>query len=278
VFGTHKPSLRFEIIRYFLTIVVLGFFLFPIVYSFMTSWKKPVDAFSIPPKWIFTPTTENYEMVLRRADFTKVYLNSLVVTAGSTLLALIPGTLAGYGLSRFRFRQRNGVANWILSTRMGPPIGIILPVFIFAKTAKLLDSLGLLVVLYTIFNLAFVVWMMRSFFDEIPTELDEAAQVDGASLLQTLGLVVFPLAAPGLIATAIFCVIASWNEFLWAFMLTNRAAKTLPVMMNGFITEQGILWGQMSAASVMVVLPIFIFAVIIQKNLVRGMTFGAVKQ
>jgi len=277
VFANRKNSIQFEIIRYLLTVLLLLFFFFPILYSFLTSWKQPIDAFSIPPKWLFSPTIENYIMVLRRADFTKVYINSLVVTVLSTALAVIPGVLAGYALSRFRFRSKEGVANWILSTRMGPAIGIVLPVFIFAKTVHLLDSLGILIALYTIFNLSYVVWMMRSFFDEIPVELDEAAQVDGASLLQVIIQVVFPLAAPGLVATSIFCVIMTWNEFLWAFMLTNRNAKTLPVMMNGFITEQGILWGQLSAASVMVVLPIFVFALIIQKNLVRGMTFGAVK-
>jgi multiple sugar transport system permease protein len=278
MFVKRKYSLLFEIIRYSLTLLIVLFFFFPIIYSFLTSWKQPIDAFSIPPKWLFSPTVENYIMVLRRADFAKVYLNSLVVTVLSTALAVIPGVLAGYALSRFRFRRKEGVANWILSTRMGPAIGIVLPVFIFTKAAHLLDSLAILIALYTIFNLSYVVWMMRSFFDEIPMELDEAAQVDGASLLQVIIQVVFPLAAPGLVATAIFCVIMTWNEFLWAFMLTNRNAKTLPVMMNGFITEQGILWGQLSAASVMVVLPIFVFALIIQKNLVRGMTFGAVKQ
>jgi multiple sugar transport system permease protein len=202
----------------------------------------------------------------------------MVVTAGSTLLALVPGILAGYALSRYSFKSREGIANWVLASRMGPPVGILLPVFIFVKDVHLLDSLFTLIVLYMIYNVSFVVWMMRSFIDEIPVELDEAAKMDGASLFGIITRVIFPLAAPGLVATAIFCVISSWNEFLWAFMLTNRAAKTLPVMMNGFITEQGILWGQLSAASMMVVIPIFIFALIIQKNLIRGMTFGAVKQ
>jgi multiple sugar transport system permease protein len=274
----HKKNIRFEIIRYFLTLIVFLFFFFPIVYTILTSFKQPIDAFSIPPKLLFTPTLENYIMVFRRADFSKVYFNSVAVTVCSTLVALVPGVMAGYALSRYRFRAKEGLATWVLATRMGPPVGILLPIFIFAKTAKLLDTLWILIALYSIFNLSFVVWIMRSFFDEIPIELDEAAQVDGASLFDVIRLVVFPLAAPGMVATAIFCVITSWNEFLWAFMLTNRQAKTLPVMMNGFITEQGILWGQMSAASMIVVIPIFIFALIIQKNLVRGMTFGAVKQ
>ena len=275
--GIRKTNIWFETIRYSLTVVIFLFFFFPIVYTFMTSFKQPIDAFSIPPKWFFTPTWDNYDMVLRRADFSKVYFNSMIITAGSTLVALVPGVLAGYALSRYEFRHKEDLANWVLATRMGPPVGILLPVFIFAKETKLLDSIWLLIALYSIFNLSFVVWIMRSFFNEIPIDLDEAAQVDGASLLDVVRLVVFPLAAPGIVATAIFCIITSWNEFLWAFMLTNREAKTLPVMMNGFITEQGILWGQMSAASVMVVLPIFIFAIVIQKHLVRGMTFGAVK-
>jgi multiple sugar transport system permease protein len=278
MFASGKRSIQFEIVRYSLTLLLLVFFFFPIIYSFLTSWKQPIDAFSIPPKLLFSPTLENYIMVLKRADFTTIYTNSLVVTAASTAVAIVPGMLAGYALSRFRFRGKEGIANWILSTRMGPPIGIVLPVFIVVKNLHLLDRLPVLVTLYAIFNLSYVVWMMRSFIDEIPVELDEAAQVDGASLLQVIIRIVFPLAAPGLVATAIFSVIMSWNEFLWAFMLTNRNAKTLPVMMNGFITEQGILWGQLSAASVMVVFPIFVFALLIQKNLVRGMTFGAIKQ
>ncbi len=275
--GKYKRNTWPEIARYLLTLVIFLFFFLPILYTFLTAFKRPIDAFSIPPTLLFSPTWENFIMVLRRADFTKVYFNSIVITSGSTLLSLLPGVLAAYAISRFRFRAREGLATWVLATRMGPPVGILLPVFIFAKTAKLLDTLWILIGLYCIFNLSFVVWIMRSFFDEIPVELDEAAQVDGASLFDVIRLVIFPLAAPGIVATAIFCVITSWNEFLWAFMLTNRYAKTLPVMMNGFITEQGILWGQLSAASMLVVIPIFIFALTIQKHLVRGMTFGAIK-
>lgn len=276
--GSNKENVWIKTVRYVLTLAVFGFFMFPIIYTIMTSFKQPIDAFSIPPKWLFTPTLENYIMVLRRADFSKIYLNSVLVTTGSTIVAIVPGVLAGYALSRYQLKAKEHIATWVLATRMGPPVGILLPVFIFAQFAHLLDTLWILIGLYSIFNLSFVVWMMRSFFDEIPIELDEAAQVDGATILDVVRLVVFPLAGPGIVATAIFCVITSWNEFLWAFMLTNRDAKTLPVMMNGFITEQGILWGQMSAASFMVVIPIFIFAMIIQKHLIRGMTFGAVKQ
>ena len=275
--GKYRRNTWPEIARYLLTLVIFLFFFLPILYTFLTAFKRPIDAFSIPPTLLFSPTWENFIMVLRRADFTKVYFNSVVITSGSTLLSLLPGVLAAYAISRYRFRAREGLATWVLATRMGPPVGILLPVFIFAKTAKLLDTLWVLIGLYCIFNLSFVVWIMRSFFDEIPVELDEAAQVDGASLFDIIRLVIFPLAAPGIVATAIFCVITSWNEFLWAFMLTNRYAKTLPVMMNGFITEQGILWGQLSAASMLVVIPIFIFALTIQKHLVRGMTFGAIK-
>jgi multiple sugar transport system permease protein len=245
------------------------------------SLKNEVDQFAAPPKWLFfSPTLAHYIDAFSTRSFGRYLMTSLVVSVLSTLCAVVLGTLAAYGLSRFRLAANMGrrLSLWILSTRMFPPIVTAVPLFLMMRDLRLLNTVGALVIVYTAFNLPFVVWMMRGFFQELPRELEEAAMVDGDSRLGALVRVVLPLVAPGLAATAVFCLIMSWNEFLLALVLTQTdAAMTLPVGIAGRVTQYEIEWGVMSAAGVVAMLPILIFAMAVQRYLVRGLSLGAVK-
>jgi multiple sugar transport system permease protein len=258
-------------------VVIMVFFMFPIVWLFMTSFKTPVDAFAIPPKLIFRPTGENYVDVVRMHNFFSYYKNTVVIAVSSTALSMVFGTLGAYALSRYNFRGKGVVAGLILGSRFAPPIAIILPVFIIVRDLHLLDTYPPLIFLYMLANMSFVVWLMRSFFDDVPVEIEEAARVDGCTTLGVLWRVSLPLARGGLATTTIFCIILAWNEFLWALLMTYGNATTLPVTINSFIMETGIAWGQMAAASVLVTLPLLIFAILIQKQFISGLTFGAIK-
>jgi ABC-type glycerol-3-phosphate transport system permease component len=204
-------------------------------------------------------------------------INSITVTTFSTVLALLIGTPAAFALSRYSFRGSNGLMLWFLSTRMSPPILVALPYFLYARAFGIDDTVGLLIAIYTVINTSWVIFMMRSYFDEIPREIDEAAAIDGASPWRGFRSIVLPLARPGLVATAIFCIITSWNEYLFAVVLTSIRAMTLPATLTSFLTVHGLLLGPMAAASVTVMLPILLLALWMQKHLIRGMAMGAVK-
>ncbi|MEO8436491.1 MAG: carbohydrate ABC transporter permease [Pyrinomonadaceae bacterium] len=255
--------------------------LVPVYWMLTISLKREVDQFAVPPRWFdFTPTLEHYADAFLRRSFGQYLITSAIVAVGSTLCALIIGTLGAYALARFRmpYRLDRKLSLWILSTRMFPPIVTAVPLFLMMRDVGLLNTRASLVILYTGFNLPFVVWMMRGFFLEVPRELEEAAMVDGDSRLGALRRVLLPLVAPGLAATAVFCLIISWNEFLFALVLTQTdEAMTLPVGIAGRVTQYEIKWGVMSAAGVVAMLPILIFAMAVQRYLVRGLSLGAVK-
>jgi len=250
--------------------------LFPVYWLVTLSLKREVDQFAVPPIWLrFTPTLAHYYDIFFVRSFGAYLAHSVVVAGVSTLLALAIGSLAAYSLARF---PRPGLAFWILSNRMFPPIVSVIPLLLMLRWAKLLNSLAALIVVYTAFNLPFVVWMMRSFFEEIPVDLEEAAMMDGQTRLGALWRVVLPLVRPGLAATAAFCLVIGWNEFLFAFLVAQTdAAMTLPVGIAGRVTQYEIKWGAMSAAGVVAMLPVFAFAAAMQKHLVRGLSLGAVK-
>ncbi len=220
---------------------------------------------------------ENYIEVFRDYGLGPNFLNSVMAAVGSTLTAMIIGVPAAYALSRFAFRGRHNVMFWFLGTRMAPPVLVGIPFFVLSRSSGIYDTIGLLVIVYSVMNLSWVVFMMRSYIDDIPPELEEAAFVDGASRLGAFRRVVLPLAAPGMAATAIFCIITSWNEYFFALTLTSVRALTLPASLTSFLTIHGLLLGPMSAASVCVLLPILILTLWLQGQLVRGMTLGAVK-
>ena len=253
----------------------------PVYWMLTISLKTEVDQFASPPKWFrFAPTLAHYHDAFSTRSFGRYLITSAIVATLSTACAMALGTMAAYGLSRFRLRGQLGrkLSLWILSTRMFPPIVTAVPLFLMMRDLRLINTVSSLVIVYTALNLPFVVWMMRGFFKELPRELEEAALVDGDSRLGALIRVILPLAAPGLAATAVFCLIVSWNEFLLALVLTQTdAAMTLPVGIAGRVTQYEIQWGVMSAAGVVAMVPILVFALAVQRYLVRGLSLGAVK-
>jgi len=259
------------------TVVIFGVILFPPVVLFVTSIKTDVDALSFPPKWIFDPTLKNYIDILNTSPLVGYALNSLIVAFLNTLLCLIVGSMAAYGLARFKFRGADNLAFWILSIRMMPPVAAIIPIYILMKNLRLLDTPWCLVITYLTFNLPFVVWMMKGFFEEIPREIEESALIDGCSDFSVFFRIALPLVAPGLAATAILVFIFSWNEFLFALILTGTKAVTLPVGIIGYMKETGINWGYMTAGGMLALIPVILFMIMVQKHLVKGLTLGALK-
>jgi len=215
------------------------------------------------------------------SDFIKYYLNSSIICFSAAGLSMIIGSLAAYSLARFKIRGGENIAFWILSIRMMPPIATVIPLFLMFNTLHLLDTYHGLILVYTGLNLPFVVWMMRGFFEEVPVDLEESAMVDGCSRLNAFFRVVLPLTLPGIVATIVFVLIMSWNEFLLALVLTGTTTRTLPVGIQTFMTT-GVMgtyqWPQIGAAGIAASVPIIAFAIIIQKYLVRGLTLGAVKR
>ena len=254
----------------------LAMTLFPVYWLATLSLKREVDQFAVPPIWIrFAPTLAHYRDIFLERSFLTYLGNSVLAASLSTVLAVGIGTAAAYSLARF---PRPRLAFWILSTRMFPPIVSVIPLLLMIRWAGLLDSPAALIVMYTAFNLPFVVWMMRGFIAEIPPDLEEAAMTDGHTRWGALWRVVLPLVRPGLAATAAFCLVIGWNEFLFAFVVAQTdAAVTLPVGIAGRVTQYEIKWGAMSAAGVVAMLPVFAFAALMQKHLVRGLSLGAVK-
>jgi multiple sugar transport system permease protein len=265
------------VLKYFVVGVVVFFFGFPIFWTVLTSFK-PVDLIpKVPPVWIFEPTLDHYRAIFFGKELLGSLWNSLFIASMSTLLALLIGTPAAYAFARFEFRGKESLAFYFLSARMTPPIAVIVPFFLISRDFGLLDTRLILTLAYTTFNFAFVVWLLRGFFAEVPTELDEAALVDGCSPFGAFIRVALPLAAPGIAGAAIICFIFSWNEFLFALVLTSLNAKTLPVAAAGFVTDRLVLWGDLCATAVVIFVPVMIFAVLTRRHLIRGMTMGAVK-
>jgi multiple sugar transport system permease protein len=270
-----------RVTNYLLLTIALLAALVPVYWMLTISLKTEVDQFASPPSWLwFSPTLEHYYDAFVNRSFGQYLLTSALVAVASTACALIIGTLAAYSLARFRlpYNLDHKLSLWILSTRMFPAIVTAVPLFLMMRDVRLLNTRLALVIVYTAFNLPFVVWMMRGFFAELPRDLEEAALVDGDSRIGALWRVVLPLVAPGLAATAVFCLIVSWNEFLFALVLTQTdEAMTLPVGIAGRVTQYEIKWGVMSAAGTVAIVPILIFALSVQKYLVRGLSLGAVK-
>jgi multiple sugar transport system permease protein len=229
------------------------------------------------PKWIFSPTLANYPAVFIDKEYWPLAINSVLISVSSTVLRILIGAPAAYGFARSDFPGKEDLFFFFLTTRMAPPISIAVPLFLFFTSLGLIDTIYAVVIAHTSFNLSLVVWMMRGFFAEIPREIDEAAMMDGRSRLGAFLFVVAPLAAPGIGATAVLCFILSWNEFLYAFILVAFDGRPLTVGIPGLVTPHGTLWGQVAAVAIVATLPIVLFTFLVQKQLVRGLTFGAVK-
>jgi len=259
-------------------IVVLAIFiLVPIYWMVSTSIKTGNQTFAMPPVFVFQPTFEHYREVFAEGVVTKGLRNSLIVASLSTLLALLLGTPAAYAMARFEFRGKASLWFWIISNRFISPIVVALPFFLLARDLSLLDSHSVLILTYLTFNIPLVIWLCIDQFRAIPRDIDQAAMVDGANQWQALRTVVLPLAIPGLVVAAILCFVFSWNEFLFALVLTRAEAKTAPVEAANFMTGFGVRWGAMMATGTLIVLPVVVFAAVVSRHLVRGLTMGAVK-
>ena len=259
-----------------LLVVVVILVLFPLIWILLTSFKGRFEIAAFPPKIFFKPTFENYNTVFLRDNFYQYFKDSIIIAICSTALALFLGSMAAYSMTRYRVGG-NFLPFWVLSIRMFPPIAIILPIYIIMRKLHLLDTYYAVIIMHTLMNLPFVVWLMSGFFREVPSEIDEAAQIDGCSVFTAYARVIIPIVMPGLLATSVFCLITSWNEFLFALVLSGRNVTTLPVAAAFYVTDRDILWGPMAAVGVTASIPIIIFTIIIQKHLVRGLTYGAVK-
>jgi len=270
-----KRALRRALV--YLGIITMALWaVFPFFWMILISLKERIFTYD-PSVWIFTPTFESYVSVFTQKSFGKYLLNSGIVAVCASALALLIGTIAAYGFSRFKFKRNALFLFILLSIRMVPSIAIVIPLFILARIIGVLDTHILLIVCYLLFNVPFTVWMMKGFFDDIPRELEEAAQVDGCTGLQSLWRVILPVAVPGLVATAIFCIISSWNEFVFALFLTSIKSVTTPTIVQTFLSVVGVAWGEMSAVGTVATLPVLLFAMIVQKHMIRGLSFGSVK-
>ncbi len=273
--------LGWSLLRWGAVALALAITIVPFFWLVTTSFKRQVDYLSYPPTF-FPPawTLEGYQVLFEQQDLGHFFMNSVIITLTSTALAVFLGALAAYSLARARFPFRlNGILGfWMLLTRMYPAIATAIPYFLIMRDLRLLDTRPALIITYTAFNLPFVVWLLIGFYEELPIELERAAMIDGCGPWQRFWKIVLPLSAPALVATAILSAVLAWNEFLFAVMLTRVNAKTLPVVMSGFITDKGTQWDQMTALGVITVLPVLIFALAVQRYLVRGLTLGAVKE
>ena len=256
-------------------LALLALTLFPVAWLVQLSLKTDLEAFAMPPR-LFVPTLENY-VALFGGKFARSFANSLVVAVATTALSLLLGVPAAYALSRGGLRAERGIALWVLTTRMAPPIAFAIPFFLAYRWAGLIDTLTGLVVIYLTFNLSLVIWMMRTFFDGLPRSLEEAAAIDGASPATAFLRVTLPLAGPGLAATAIFCFLFAWNDFFYALVLTRSRASTAPVAIVNFMNYEGWEWGKIGAGGTLIMLPVVVFSLLVRRYLIRGLTAGALK-
>lgn len=249
----------------------------PLAVMFLTSFKTQSQVFSDPPLWIFMPTLDNYRAVLFEGSFDKYLVNSLIVSVVSTVLTLWFGCMAAYAIVRFRFLGRDTVAWTTLLLRTVPLAVLAVPVFALWNDWGLGGSLSGLILLYVAINLPFTIWVLYGFIEQVPYELEEAAMIDGCGPFRLFYTVVLPLIRPGLAAAAIFTFRIAWNEFVLALVLTDRATRTLPVAASLYITDVGVEWGKITALGALIALPPLIFTFIAAKQIIGGLTAGAVK-
>jgi multiple sugar transport system permease protein len=263
-------------LRYLAAICLTVVFLFPVYWLFMVSFKTPDEIYHSPPVWYPASLQfANYAVLFKDGDVIAVW-HSLVLSGVSTVLALFLGTIAAYSLARFRTGGEN-LAVWIISQRMMPPIAIVFPIFLLYVWLGWVDSYVGLILLYTAFNLPYVIWMMRGYIADVPLELEESALVDGCSRWRVLWRVVFPMVRAGLFATAVFTFVFAWNDFIFALVLTRTEVITFPVQVTHYFGGQSNFWAKIAAMSVLGTLPVFIAVTIMQRFLVRGISLGAVK-
>lgn len=254
--------------------------LIPIFWTVMSSIKADELIWRMPPVWLFRPTFAHWENVLNPAisNFPNFVLNSLIIGGGATLISLIIGIPAAYAFSQFQFRAKQPLFFWILTTRMAPPFCITIPMFMLWKRLGLIDTHVGLIIMYISFDLGFVIWLMKNFFNEIPKELVESAQIDGCSLLQAMIRIALPLVRPGLVTAAFVSFLFNWNEFLVGVIFTREVAKTVQVGLTSFVGFNLIRWGELAVGTLIAAVPVIVLGLILQRYLVSGLTLGAMKE
>ena len=260
-------------------VTVCALFLLPIAWMVLTSLKQQRDIFTTPPKLFFTPTLDTYITYLTNHDLPARMLNTLIVAGGAGLVSIVAGSMAGYALARIRLRGATTIGILILLSRGVPPIALAVPMFLVARAMGLLDHHITLILAYCTFLIPYVMWLMRGFFKALPEELEEAAKIDGCTRFGAFLRIIVPISLPGLLSTLIFSIILAWEELLFALVLTNRAASTVPVVISGIAgdTVNGANWGALTAVGTMTVIPVVIFALLVQKWLIQGLADGATK-
>ena len=282
-------NIKTKVILYILLLIVAFTILFPYVWIFLTSLKSAGDITCYPPKFIFDASWDNYKSLFETSqtgaaastlNFSRYYINSLIIAGFGTILSLIIGFGAGYALTRAKFKKestRETVAFTLISFWFGPELAIILPLYVFFNKLGLLDNHLALILAYQLIGIPFTIWLSRSFFRDVPVSVEESSRIDGYTAFQTFWKITFPMVKSGLAATAILTFIFEWNNFLFALVIGGR--NTMPVTTGalGFISYEAALWGQMAAAIILSSIPQLIIAMFAQKNMARGLTFGAVK-
>ncbi|PDS79045.1 carbohydrate ABC transporter permease [Rhizobium sp. L43] len=251
---------------------------FPILWTFLTSFKSEADAIASPPQFLlFHWTTENYAEVQSRSNYLSHFMNSVIISFGSTLIGLIIAIPAAWAMAFSPTKRTKDVLMWMLSTKMMPPVGALIPIYLLFRNSGLLDTRIGLVIVLTLINLPIIVWMLYTYFKEIPGEILEAARMDGASLMKEIVYVLTPMAVPGIASTLLLNIILAWNEAFWTLNLTASKAAPLTAFIASYSSPEGLFYAKLSAASTMAIAPILILGWFSQKQLVRGLTFGAVK-
>jgi sorbitol/mannitol transport system permease protein len=266
--------------RIVLTVVgwlAAGLIFFPIFWMILTSFKTEVEAVATPPKLFFTPTLENYITVRERADYVHFAINSIVISVGATLLATLIAVPAAYAMAFFPGKRTKDLLLWMLSTKMMPAVGVLIPIYLLFRDIGAIDTRWGLIVVYTLMNLPIVVWMLYTFFKEVPKDILEAGRMDGAKPKQEVWMLLMPLSLPGIASTALLSIILCWNEAFWSLNLTTSNAAPLTTFIASFSAPEGLFWAKLSAASTIAIAPILILGWMTQRQLVRGLTFGAVK-
>lgn len=276
---------RLSLTQKIITVCLLAFalivFMFPVAWMFLTSFKTESEYFAYPP--VFIPHDFSFRNYFNAMAFPpdgrgglQGLRDSLIISLATALVSLVIGALAAYSLARFRTGGEN-FSFWILSTRMFPPVAVALPLFLIFKQFKLLDTHLALIIANTIFNLPFVIWLLKGFFEDLPPELEEAAFIDGCSHWGAFTRIALPLVAPGLVVTALFSFVFAWNEFMFALLLTRRRVRTLTIIVPSLVGGHEILWGEIAAIGTIAIIPGVILALLLQRYLIRGLTLGALK-
>ena len=266
-----------KIMSYFFILLFAVWCLFPIYWLLSTSLKTNLQTNSKPPVFIFKPILDNYKLIIQDFDIWHIFFNSLIIASGTTFFSLFFGVPAAYALAKFKFKGNTDFSFWILTTRMAPPIAMLIPFYVMYNKLGILDTHIGLILAHISLNLSLVVWIMRGFFEDLPKDIEESSYIDGANYLSTFYKISLPISRNGIVAVGILCFLFSWNEFLMALILTDDSAKTVPVGISKFVGFQLIKWAELAASAIFMIMPIFIFLVFFQKQLIKGLTMGAIK-